>query len=85
LEAIIPIECEILSLKLVVELLLATFVEEECLLHLTLLDETRHDATIANQSYKRHIKAQYNKGVKLCVLSKGDLVLLYDQEFDKLG
>lgn len=34
LEAIIPIECEIPSLKLAIELLPATSVEEEHLLHL---------------------------------------------------
>lgn len=34
LEVILPIECEILSLKLAVEFLLATPAEEECLLYL---------------------------------------------------
>jgi hypothetical protein len=45
LEAILPIECEIPSLKLVVELLPNTFDEEERLLYLMQLDETRCDAT----------------------------------------
>jgi hypothetical protein len=40
LEAIIPIECEIPSLKLDVELLPNTSAEEECLLYLMRLDET---------------------------------------------
>ena len=39
LEYIFPIECEILSLKLVVELLLDTFSLEERLIHLEHLDE----------------------------------------------
>ena len=39
-EAILPIEYEILCLKLDVELLLPTFGEEERLLHMTCLDET---------------------------------------------
>jgi hypothetical protein len=40
LEAILPIECEIPSLKLVVELLPKTSAEEECLLYIMRLDET---------------------------------------------
>jgi hypothetical protein len=31
------------------------------------------------------VKAQYDKNVKPRVFSEGDLVLLYDQESDKLG
>jgi hypothetical protein len=46
LEAILSIECEIPSLKLAVKLLPNTFAEEECLLYLMQLDETRHDATL---------------------------------------
>lgn len=84
LEAILPIECDISSLKLVVELLLTTFVEEEHLLHLTRLDETRRDAAMANEVDKNCIKAQYDKNVKPRVFSEGYLVLLYDQDYDKL-
>jgi len=46
IEAILPIECEIPSVKLVVELLPNTSAEEECLLYLMQLDETCHDATL---------------------------------------
>jgi hypothetical protein len=45
-EAILLIECEIPSLKLVVELLPNTSAEEKCLLYLMRLDETRRDATL---------------------------------------
>ena len=41
LEAVLPIECEIPSLKLVVELLAGTTATEECLLSLDHLDGTR--------------------------------------------
>lgn len=85
LEAILPIECEISSLRLNVELLPTTFAEEELLLHLMCLDETRRDVAMTNEAHMKHIKAQYDKSVKPCVLSKGDLVLLYDQESEKLG
>ena len=46
MESILPIECEIPSLKLAVELLPKTSVEEERLLYLMRLDETRRDATL---------------------------------------
>jgi hypothetical protein len=45
-EAILPIECKIPSLKLVVELLPNTSTEEECLLYIMRLDDTRRDATL---------------------------------------
>ena len=41
LEATLPVECEIPSLKLAVELLPDTSPEEERLLYLKILDETR--------------------------------------------
>ena len=57
LEVILPIEYEIPSLKLAIKLLPTTFVEEECLLHLTDLDETQQDDVIANEAHKIRIKA----------------------------
>ncbi len=49
------------------------------------LDETRHDAALANEAHKKWVKAEFDKNVKPCVFLEGDLVLLYDQESDKLG
>jgi hypothetical protein len=46
IESVLPIECEIPSLKLAVELLPNTSAEEERLLYLKQLDETRRDATL---------------------------------------
>jgi hypothetical protein len=46
LGAIFPIECEISSLKLAVELLPNTFFEEENMLYLMKLDKTHRDATL---------------------------------------
>lgn len=85
IEAILPNECEIPSLKLVVELLPASSTEQECLLHLTHLDETQRDASMANKAHKKRIKAQYDKSFKPSVFSEGDIILLYDQESNKLG
>jgi hypothetical protein len=53
LEAILSIECEIPSLKLAVELLPNTSAEEECLLYLMQLDETRCDATLVIEAQKK--------------------------------
>ena len=44
LEAILPIQCEISSLKHTIELLPDTSEEEACLLNLIHLDETCHEA-----------------------------------------
>ena len=53
LEATLLIECEIFSLKLVVELLLNTTSEEEQFLYLNKLNKTRRDATLENKVHKR--------------------------------
>ena len=85
MESILPIQCEIPSLKLYVELLPNTSAEEECLLYLMRLDETRRDATLVIEAQKKHVKAQYDKHVKPQVFSEGDLVLLYEQDRYMLG
>jgi hypothetical protein len=56
LEVVLPIECEIPSLKLAIELLPNTSIEEQHLLHLTQLDETHHDVSLANKTHKKHVK-----------------------------
>ena len=85
LESIFPIECEIHSLKLAVELLPDTSSLEECLLHLEHLDEQRRDAATMNEVHKKRVKVQYDKAVKSRVFSEGNLVLVYAQEKDALG
>eukprot|EP00253_Pinus_taeda_P006166 PITA_06166 len=85
LEATLPIECEIPSLKLVVELLPKTSPQEECLLYLERLDETRRIATLVIEAQNKWVKSHFDQSVSPCTLSKGDLVLLYDQANDKLG
>eukprot|EP00253_Pinus_taeda_P025627 PITA_25627 len=85
LEAILPVQCEISSLKLAIDLLPRTSKEEAHFLELIQLGETRRDAALANEAHKKQVKAQFDKNVKPRVFSEGDLVLLYDQESDKLG
>ena len=52
-------------------------------MYLINLDETRRDAALANEAHKKCIKAQYV--VQPCAFNEGDLVLTYDQRYDKLG
>eukprot|EP00253_Pinus_taeda_P028196 PITA_28196 len=85
LEAILSIQCEISSLKLAIDLLPDTSKEETRFLELIHLDETYREAALANKAHKKRIKAQYDRNVKPRVFSERDLVLLYDQEADKLG
>jgi len=85
LEAILPVQCEILSLKLAVDLLPETSEEEAHFFELIQLDETYRDAALAKEAHKKQVKAQFDKNVKPRVFSEGDLILLYDQESDKLG
>ena len=60
LEDVLPIQCHIPSLKLVVELLPNTSTEEEMFLYLTNLNETRRDATLVNEAHKKQVKVQYS-------------------------
>ena len=77
-EVVLPIQCQIPSLQLVVELLPDTSVEEERFVYLNNLDETRRDAALANEAHKKGVKVQYAKFVQPHVFNKGDLVLTYD-------
>ena len=54
-------------------------------MYLTNLYETRRDAFLANEGYKKHVKAQYDKFVQPRVFNEGRLVLTYDQRHDELG
>ena len=85
LEAVLPIECEIPSLKLAIEILPNTTGEEDHLLYLNQLDENHRDAAFRNETHKKQVKAQYNRNVHPRSFQQGDLVLTYDQQYDKLG
>jgi len=85
LEAVLPIECKLSSLQIAIELLPATSEEEKRLLYFAQLDENRRDVALAIETYVKRIKAQYDRNVTPRNFSSGDLVLLYDQENDKLG
>ena len=78
-ELVLPVECDIPSLKLAVELLPDTSPLEERLVHLDQLDEQRRDALVALEVNKRRVKVQYDKSIHPRRFSEGDLVLLWDQ------
>ena len=85
LEALLPIQCEISSLKCTIDLLPDTSYEEEHLFNLIHIYEIHCEAQLANEACKRCTKAQYDKNVQPRIFSKGYLVLLYDQEADVIG
>ena len=85
LEATLLIECEIPSLKLAIELLPNTLPEEERLLYLERLDETRRFAALIFEAQKKQVKAHFDQSISPHSFVEGDLVLLYDQAHDELG
>jgi hypothetical protein len=84
IKVVLLIECEIPYLKLVIEILPNTSTKEEHLLYLMQLDETRCDASLVIETHKKHVKSQYKMHAKPRIFSKGDLVLLYEQDRDLL-
>jgi hypothetical protein len=82
LEAVFPIECQIPSLKLAVQLFPDTSPLEEQLVHLKQLNEQRRDVALANEAHKHKVKCQYDKSVHPQIFYEGDLVLVYDQDKD---
>ena len=85
LEVTLPIECEIPSLKLAIELLPNTTPVEERLLYLEQLDETHRLASLAIEAQKERVKTHFDHTFHPHSFVEGDLVLLYDQANDKLG
>jgi hypothetical protein len=85
LEAVLPIECQIPSLKLAVQLFPDISPLEERLLYLEQLGEQRRDTTLANEAHKKKVNYWYDRSVRPQIFSKGDLVLVYDQDKDPLG
>jgi hypothetical protein len=73
LEEVLPIECQIPSLKLAVQLLPDTSPLEEHLLYLEQLNEQRHDAALANEAHKQKVKCQYDRSVRPRIFSKATL------------
>jgi hypothetical protein len=85
LEAVFPIECQIPSLKLALQLSPNTSPLKERLVHIEQLNEQRRDAALANEAHKNKVKCQYDRSVRPHIFSEGGLVLVYDQDKDPLG
>jgi hypothetical protein len=85
LEAVLPIECQIPSLKLAVQLLPDTCPLEERLVYLEHLNEQHRDEALANKAHKHKVKCQYDRFVRPWIFSEGNLVPVYDQDKDPPG
>lgn len=85
IEEVLPIECEIPSLHLAIELLPDTIVLEQRLITLEQADKDCHITLQCNEAAKKHSKAQYDRQVHPRSFHEGDLILAYDQVLDKLG
>ena len=85
IESVLPIECQIPSLHLTVELLLDTSPLEERLLQLEQTIEDRQATLQAIKAAKTRSKIQYDSHVHPRTFNEGDMVLVYDQPNDKLG
>ena len=84
-EATLPIECEIPTLRTAIELLPDTAPLEQRLLNLESLDEDRRSSLQNNEATKKLSKATFDRHVNLRSFRKGDLVLAYDIAHDTLG
>ena len=78
-ELVLPIECHIPSLRLVVELLLDTSPLEERLLQLEQTIEDCRAALQAIKAAKTWSKAHYDSHVHPHTFNEGDMVLVYNQ------
>ena len=84
-ESVLPIECQIPSLRLHVELLPDTSPLEE---HLLLLKQTNKDCRTALQAIeaaKTRSKSHFDSHIHPHTFIESNLVLVYDQSNDKFG
>jgi hypothetical protein len=84
-ESILPIECEIPSLRLEFTLLPDTFDLKQHLVDLKSLDKQRCNTSTTIKANKRRVKVQYDNFFCPWLYVDGDLVLLYDQAKEPLG
>jgi hypothetical protein len=85
IEATLPIECEIPTLRTAIKLLPDTAPMEQCLLNLESLDEDRRSSLQNNEAAKKQSKATFDRHVNLRSFNEGDLILAYDIAHDTLG
>ena len=85
IELVLPIECQIPSLHLIVELLPDTTPLEERLLQLKQTIEDRRAALQAIEAAKTRSNLHYDSHVHPRTFSEGIMVLVYEKTNDKLG
>ena len=83
-EATLPIECEIPTLRTTIEPLLDTAPIEQRLLKLESLDEDHRSSLQNNEAAKKWSKATFDHHVNLHSFNEGDLILAYDIASDTL-
>jgi hypothetical protein len=84
-EAVLPIECEIPTLHMTIELLPNTTLIEQQLISLESLDEDQRSSLQNNEASKKCSKDTFDHHVNLRSFNEGDLVLSYDIAHDTLG
>jgi len=84
-EAFLPIECEIPTIRTEIELLLDANLIEQRFLILESLNEGRQSSLPNNEATKKSSKAIFNCQVNLWSFTEGDLVLAYHITHDMLG
>ena len=85
IESVLPIECQIPSLCLTIELLPNTSPLEEWLLQLEQTIEDSQSTLQAIEAVKTRSKIQYDSHIHPRTFSEVDMVLVYDQPNNKLG
>jgi transposase InsO family protein len=85
IEATLPIECKIPTLRTAIDLLPNIAPIEKHLLNLKLLDEDRRSSLQNNEAAKKWSKATFNHHVNLRSFNEGDPVLAYDISHNNLS
>jgi hypothetical protein len=85
IEATLPIECEIPTLRTAIEILPDTSPMEQRLLNLESLDEDRRYSLHNNEVAKKWSKSTFDCHVNLRSFSEGHLILAYNIPHDTLG
>jgi hypothetical protein len=84
-EATLPIECEIPTLRTTIELLPDIAPMEQHLLNLESLDEDHRSSLQNNEATKKQSKATFDRHVNLLSFHEGDLILAYNIAHDTFG
>jgi hypothetical protein len=84
IEATLPIECEVPTLRTSIKLLPAISPMEKHFLNLESLDEDRRSYLHNNEATKKWLKATFDRHVNLCLFNEGNIFLAYDIVHDTL-